>query len=400
MLISYFKNLGNRKCGFLSLCCLFLLSMCSDKQTAQIIEKPIVVGAARFDQYLPQLKNKSLGLLINQSSRVENTLLVDTLVALGSNITKIFTPEHGFAGTYDAGEYVENEHYYKAIPLVSLYGKNKQPSQVQLADIDILIFDIQDVGVRFYTYSSTMYLAMAAVAQAGKKFIVLDRPNPNGHYVAGPVLDTACCRSFVGMLPIPLVYGLTSGELAQMINGENWLPNGLKCELEVIPCTNYRHNRSYSLPVRPSPNLPNDLSIALYPSLALFEGTIISVGRGTAFPFQVIGTPDYPDTTFSFRPQSKAAAKYPKFLNKKCFGQDLRGLKPSQIKFNLDFLLEFYQKSTAKTTFFNPYFNKLAGNLELQKQLEAGLSQAIIYQSWASDLETYKVKRQAYLLYP
>ena len=396
----HFDNLGSWSYRFLSFCILFLGSTCSVKQAAQTVAKPIVVGAARFDRYIPQLKTKSIGLLINQSSRVDKTLLVDTLSALGLNITKIFTPEHGFSGTYDAGEYVENEHYYKNIPLVSLYGKHKQPSQTQLADIDILVFDIQDVGVRFYTYSSTMYLAMAAVAQAGKKFMVLDRPNPNGHYVAGPVLDTACCRSFVGLVPIPIVYGLTSGELAQMINAEGWLPVGLKCDLEVIPCENYRHDRPYSLPISPSPNLPNDLAIALYPALALFEGTTVSVGRGTSAPFQIIGMPDYPDTSFSFMPESNAGSKYPKHLEKTCFGKDFRKLNASEPNFTLDYLVDFYQKSTAKTTFFNTYFSKLAGNLELQKQLEEGLSTTAIYQSWTADLETYIAKRQKYLLYP
>ncbi|HEY8399691.1 MAG TPA: DUF1343 domain-containing protein, partial [Cytophagaceae bacterium] len=306
----------------------------------------IITGAEQLEQYLSLLKNKNVALVVNQTSVVGKTHLVDTLLSLGIKVRKIFSPEHGFRGDADAGERVNNEIDAKTgLPIVSLYGNNKKPNKESLKDVDIVIFDIQDVGVRFFTYISTMHYIMEACAENNKKVLILDRPNPNGHYVDGPVLDLKH-KSFVGMHPIPIVHGLTVGELAMMINGEKWLDSGRTCDLQVIKVKNYDHKKRYSLPVKPSPNLPNDLSIQLYPHLCLFEGTTLSVGRGTEFPFQVVGHPNKAYGTFQFTPKSiPGMAKSPLHENKVCYGIDLRSLSGEESGFQLKYIMELYNKS-------------------------------------------------------
>jgi len=358
-----------------------------------------IPAAYDIEEYLPLLKNKKVGLVVNQTSMVNRTHLLDTLVARKINVVRIFGPEHGFRGQADAGEKVSNEMDTKTgIAVVSLYGKNKKPFPDQLADIDVVVFDIQDVGVRFYTYISTLHYVMEACAENNKQLLVLDRPNPNGMYIDGPVLDTAF-RSFVGMHPIPIVHGLTMAELAQMINGERWLKHGLVCDLRVKKCKNYLHASNYMLPVKPSPNLPNDLAISLYPSLCLFEGTQVSVARGSYFPFQAVGYPDSTYGGFYFIPQSiPGMAKEPMYLGKKCHGIDLRNSKP-EYKFTLAYLIHFYAKAKDKNVYFNNFFNKLAGNAVLMQQLKSEIGEPDIRKTWQPDLEKYKAMRVKYLLY-
>ncbi|GAB4342947.1 MAG: DUF1343 domain-containing protein [Flammeovirgaceae bacterium] len=355
-------------------------------------------GAERIELYLDLLKNKRVALVVNQTSIVGNTHLVDTLLSLGVKIQKIFAPEHGFRGLADAGEKIDNAIDAKTkIPLVSLYGKNKKPTQEQLTDVDVLVFDIQDVGARFYTYISTMHYVMEACAENQKICLILDRPNPNGHYVDGMILELKH-QSFVGMHPIPVVHGLTVGELAKMIVGEKWINQDI--DLKVVSCENYTHSMPYSLPVRPSPNLPNDRAIALYPSLCFFEGTVVSVGRGTDSPFQVIGAPEYTDFSFSFTPQPSLGAKNPLYNGIKCFGKDLRENVFYENPFFLTELIIFYQKFPKKEIFFNDFFTKLAGTETLRKQIENGMSEKEIRQSWQEGLQKYKLMRKKYLLYP
>ena len=360
----------------------------------------ITLGASQFEEYIPLLKNKNVGLVVNQTSVIGNTHLVDTLLSLGVEVRSIFAPEHGFRGVADAGEHVQDGIDTKTgVSIISLYGEHKKPTTDDLLDIDVIIFDIQDVGVRFYTYISTMHYVMEACAEQNKKFIVLDRPNPNGHYVAGPVLDLTY-KSFVGMHPIPIVHGLTVGELAQMINGEGWMKNNVKCDLSVIKMKNYTHETPYSLPIKPSPNLPNDRSIALYPSLCLLEPTIMSIGRGTSFPFQVVGYPDSTYGNFVFTPVStEGASKYPKHQDKNCYGEDLR-INSNDSNFTLKWIIKYYQKynSTAFITSEN-FFDKLAGNSTLRTQLKEGMLEKDIEATWQDDLNIYLKKRSNYLLY-
>lgn len=364
----------------------------------------VVVGAARIDQYLPLLKGKSVGLVVNQTSMVNNIHLLDTLLSLKVDVQVVFAPEHGFRGTADAGEHVKNGFDAKTkTAIVSLYGDNKKPKAAQLKDLDILIFDIQDVGVRFYTYISTLQYVMEACAENKKTLIVLDRPNPNGHYVDGPILDTAY-RSFVGMQQIPIVHGMTVGEYANMLNGEQWLENKVKCELVVITCKNYDHTTFYSLPIKPSPNLPNMNAIYLYPSLCFFEGTdIVSLGRGTDKPFQIYGSNLFKSTLpFSFTPKSVDGAKNPPLLNKECYGYNLSTLTLDSLrkqKFTLQYLLNAYKLSNNKTIFFNSFFSKLSGNKTLKIQIQKGLSEKAIKSSWKMQLNKFKSIRKKYLLY-
>lgn len=374
--------------------------------TTTIADTTIQVAASQFEKYLPILKNKNVALLVNQTSMVGHTHLVDTLLSYGVNIKTIFSPEHGFRGDADAGEKIDNSIDSKTgIPLISLYGKTKKPTQGMLENIDVVVFDVQDVGVRFYTYISTMHYVMEACAESNKKLVILDRPNPNGSYVDGPVLELKH-QSFVGMHPIPIVHGLTVGELAQMINGEGWLDNSTKCDVTIIKTANYNHQKLYSLPIKPSPNLPNDVSIALYPSLCLFEGTKISVGRGTHFPFQIIGYPHKSFGDFTFTPQRiEGMSKYPKHQDKLCNGIDLR-TSNSEAKFSLKHLIAFYNMHTAlyaehddKEMFFNGFFTKLAGTDKLRKQIESGMTEQEIKDSWKGNLDAYKKMRQQYLLY-
>jgi uncharacterized protein YbbC (DUF1343 family) len=361
-------------------------------------EKQIMVGAEQMDQYLPLLKGKRVAILTNHSSMVGNTHLVDTLLSYSINIVNVFAPEHGFRGNQPDGAHIDNSKDQKTgIPIISLYGLNKNLPVEILENIDVLIFDIQDVGVRFYTYISAMAYAMKSCAEKGTSFIVLDRPNPNGMYVDGPMLDSAY-TSYIGTLPLPIVHGLTIGELANMINGEKWMTEKT-CPLTVIPVKNYNHLTKYNLPIKPSPNLPSDKSITLYPSLALFEGTVISVGRGTYQPFLQIGHPQFTDLKHSFTPASipNMSAK-PPLENKKCYGYSFENVtvKPA---FTLKYLLEFYNKYDQKDEFFSPYFNKLVGNGETMKQIKAGLSEAEIKETWQPGLNKYKLMRKKYLLY-
>jgi len=361
----------------------------------------IKTGAEQLDKYLSLLKNKRVGLVINQTATIGQTHLIDTLTSLGITIKRIFAPEHGYRGTADAGEHVSAETDKKTgIPVVSLYGKNKKPSAEQLMDLDIVVYDIQDVGVRFYTYISTMYLVMESCAENHKPFIILDRPNPNGDYVDGPVLDMSL-KSFVGMLPLPVVHGLTSGELAQMINGEKWLKDSLHCSVTIIPVANYTHSTEYILPIKPSPNLPNHQAIRLYPSLGIFEGTNVSVGRGTYFPFQVLGSPYITDTAFSFTPISIVGmAKDPMYMNQKCYGFDLKKVTYKKA-FDLSYVIKMYTLTSNKSTYFGTtnFFDKLCGNTLLKKQITDGLSEAEIRKTWQKELSTYKAMRKKYLLY-
>jgi uncharacterized protein YbbC (DUF1343 family) len=394
---------------FISIFFAFIFLQCGSQKTAtstQIESSPakisgngIIVGAERFDAYLPLLKEKTVAMVVNQTSEVQGKHIVDWLLEKRVNIKKIFAPEHGFRGTADAGEKILSGIDEKTgLPLISLYGKDRKPSEEHLKDIEVVIFDIQDVGARFYTYISTMHYVMEACAEQGKKMVVLDRPNPNGDYVDGFVLDMKH-QSFVGMHPIPVVHGLTVGELAQMINGEGWLAKGVKCSLEVITCENYTHKSSYSLPIKPSPNLPNDRAIYLYPSLCFFEGTVVSVGRGTDSPFQVIGYPDYPDKTFSFTPKSTEGAKNPPFKDQVCYGVDLRHTQDWKYRFSLHELIKFYHSAPDKSKFFNDFINRLAGTDRLRKMIEAGKTEEEIRGSWQEELAAYKQKRKKYLLY-
>lgn len=363
---------------------------------------PIVLGSEQTSEYLPLLRNKRVGLLINHTSRIGQTHLVDTLLSLGVQITTLFSPEHGIRGNADAGEKVDHsKDPNTGLPVISLYGKNKKPTVDQMASVDIVVFDIQDVGVRFYTYISTLHYMMEACAESHVPIVVLDRPNPNGDYIDGPVLEPAF-RSFVGMHPIPVVHGLTVGELARMILGEGWLNTKSPCNLKVIALKNYTHRTPYAPPVPPSPNLPNLKAIRLYPSLCWFEGTDISVGRGTSFPFQAIGYPDAGMGHFRFQPKSLSGmSKNPPHLNQTCYGLDLRA-EGNTHRLTLKYLLEFYQLYPHKEKFFTQakFFDLLAGTNQLRIMIENGKSEPEIKNSWKKGIETYLLKRKPYLLYP
>ena len=367
--------------------------------TAKNDEKDLTIGAARTEIYLPKIKGKKVGLLINHTSMVGEIHLIDFLLQKGISIEKIFAPEHGFRGKADAGEKIDNEIDPKTgIPVVSIYGKNRKPTSEMLAGLDLVIFDIQDVGTRFYTYISSMHYMMEACAENKVKMMVFDRPNPNGHYIDGPIRESEF-KSFVGMHPIPVVHGLTVGELARMINGEGWLEGSLTCDLEVVSMENYAHADRYPLPVKPSPNLPNDQSVNLYPSLCFFEGTKMSIGRGTHFPFQVIGYPNEKFGKFSFTPESiDGMAKHPRLEGEKCFGVDLRNVNRPD-KLDLNYVIKFYKLWEGEEPFFTKYFNTLAGTAKLRKQIENGMTEMEIRASWQEDLEKYKLLRKKYLLY-
>lgn len=362
----------------------------------------IRTGAEQPEKYLHLLKEKKVGLIVNQSSLVGEQHLLDFLLENEIDVVKVFSPEHGFRGDADAGEKITDERDSKTgLPIVSLYGKNKKPTVEQLSEIDLLIFDIQDVGVRFYTYISTLHYVMESCAENKKELLVLDRPNPNGDYLAGPVLKKEF-QSFVGMHPIPIVHGCTVGELAQMINGEAWLKDGVNCRLNIIPAAGYNHNHSWSLKVKPSPNLPNDLSIRLYPSLCFFEATHASIGRGTQFPFQVIGFPDEKFGKFSFIPESiDGMAKNPKQKGKVCYGYDLRN-ELLDHRFSISYFLDFYTKFENEEDFISSerWFNLLAGTDQLIKDIRAGKELEEIESSWNGELINYKKMRNKYLLYP
>lgn len=369
-------------------------------------DAPIIVAANRTSTYLPFLRQKRLAVVANQTSLIFNpsghTHLVDSLLALNMNINKVFAPEHGFRGEADAGEKVKDGFDAKTgLPLISLYGKNRKPSAEQLKDIDVVLFDIQDVGVRFYTYLATLQLVMEACAENNIPLVVLDRPNPNADFIDGPTME-AQHTGFLGMTEIPLVYGMTIGEYAKMINEEGWLANSKKANLTIIPLENWTHESRYSLPVRPSPNLPNDIAVNLYPSLGLFEGTNINAGRGTEFQFQRYGASFLDSTQYSFKytPRPNFGSKDPKEKGKVCFGQDLSQI-PRLNTVLLKWLIDAYQNATDKTKVFNTSgFTKHAGTEKLQKQIEAGLSEEEIKATWQPDLEKFRKIRAKYLIYP
>ncbi len=353
------------------------------------------LGAERLDAYLPLIENKKVGVVGNQTSMIGNTHLVDSLLSLRIDVVKVFSPEHGFRGKADAGVKVENGTDSKTgLPIISLYGKNKKPYPKQLEGIDVILFDIQDVGARFYTYISTLHYIMEAAAENNISVIVLDRPNPNGHYLDGPIREKGF-ESFVGMHAIPIVHGMTIGEYAKMINGENWI--AVNCDLTVIVIENYTRKMKYDLPIKPSPNLPNAKAINLYTSLCLFEGTTISIGRGTKYPFQHFGAP-YLESNYSFTPKSGAGSKYPKHENKECFGTNLRLEKPLTA-INLNWIIEAYKQCPEKEEFFNNFFDKLAGTDKLRKQIIAEKTQKEIKESWQEGLEEFKEIRRKYLIY-
>ncbi len=366
----------------------------------------LMVGAEQIDEYIYLLEGKNIGITMNQSSRIGNELLLDSLLKRNINVKKVFCPEHGFRGKADAGQKVEDDiDAATRLPIISLYGSNKKPSLESLEGIDLMLFDIQDVGVRFYTYISTLHYVMEACAENDIPLIVLDRPNPNGHYVDGPVLDLEF-KSFVGMHQVPVVHGMTIGEYAQMINGEAWLKHGIICDLKVIPLVGYTHDMKYELPVKPSPNLPNYRSILLYPSLCFFEGTDMSIGRGTTNQFQVIGHPKFFEFDFHFTPVSREGAKDPKHKNTICFGNDLTKLPTTTVKkngqLNLGYLMEFYELAKEKgfDFFTRPdFFDLLAGSDNLRLQIINGKSEFEIKSTWNDELMAFKEIRQKYLLY-
>ena len=365
-------------------------------------------GAFNIAKYLPMLKGKRVAIVVNQSSVMEDkTHLLDTLLALEIDVKKIFAPEHGFRGKADAGEVLNDEIDNKTgLPIISLYGKKRGPDKKDLEGVDIIVFDIQDVGVRFYTYISTLAYVMKSASNEDIPVIVLDRPNPNGHYIDGSVLDEKF-KSFVGMFPIPIVYGMTIGELAQMMVGEKWIDSDKECDLTVIKCTNYTHLSHYKLPVAPSPNLPDFLAVSLYPSLCFFEGTTVSVGRGTDKPFEQIGHPKLKgDYDYFFIPKPNLGSKHPKHNEEKCYGVDLSTLKVKDFrargKIDLSWLIDFYKKIHEKDKFFldNNWIDKLAGTDMLRKMIVLGKSDEEIHQEWKADLDKFNSKRKKYLLYP
>lgn len=363
-------------------------------------------GADRLEELFPLLENKRISLVVNQTSLVQNVHLLDTLYNKGMHITQVFAPEHGFRGDADAGEFIKNGKDYRTqVPIISLYGKNKKPQPAQLQQTDIVIFDIQDVGARFYTYISTMFYVMQACTENNKELIILDRPNPCD-YIDGPVLDMKY-KSFVGMLPIPVLHGCTIGELAQMINGEGWLGNNLQCPLKVITIEDWKHGQPYSLPVKPSPNLPNDQAIALYPSLCPFEGTSVSVGRGTDFPFQIIGSPTTKNLKFHFMPHSmKGSDKHPLHQDTYCYGLNLSSEKNIPKGFSLQYVIQFYNyfqnltKHAEKEFFTRPHwFDLLMGTNQVRLDILKNKTEEQIRSAWQKKLNQYKEIRKKYLLY-
>lgn len=379
----------------------------------------IKTGAENFEKYLPLLSGKRIGVITNQTGtiikrtyysaevthgkamRTDTIHLVDFLLEAKTDVQKIYAPEHGFRGTADAGELIKDGKDTKTgLPIISLYGNNKKPSAAQLDGIDIMVFDLQDVGARFYTYISSLHYVMEACAENNISLIVLDRPNPNGGIVDGPILEKEY-TSFVGMHPIPILHGITIGEYAKMINGEKWLKNGIQCELTIISCTNYSRDMPYSLPVKPSPNLPNDQAINLYASLCLFEGTNVSMGRGTDKQFQIYGSPHLPKDkfAFTFTPKPNEGAKDPVYNGKLCYGEDLSGIETVD-KLELKWLIQAYNTTDDKSKFFIPFFTKLAGTKQLQLQIESGKTEDEIRRSWEKGLIAFRETRKMYLIYP
>ncbi|MBN1158912.1 MAG: DUF1343 domain-containing protein [Bacteroidales bacterium] len=369
--------------------------------TAQEIQ--IQNGAERLELYMPLLRNENVGMVANQTSVIGSLHLVDVLLDNGIKMVKIFSPEHGFSGSVDAGVAVIGaDDIRTGISIYSLYGSKTKPSPDDLKEIDVMIFDLQDVGARFYTYISTLHNVMEACAENGIELIILDRPNPNGHYIDGPLLEKGF-ESFVGIHPIPVVYGMTIGELAQMINGEGWLQGGIQCDLKIIPCKGYTHGTPYTLPVHPSPNITTMEAVYLYPSLCFFEGTVMNVGRGTDFPFRLFGHPDYPDRSFSYMPSSNSGNADPLHKGQQCSGVDLTGMHADSLfamgRINLGWIMEAYESMDMGRSFFNGYFNTLAGNSSLMEQIIKGLTEEEIRKTWEPDLNKFRQIRTKYLLY-
>lgn len=373
--------------------------------TSSVVSKEIITGAENFDNYAALLKGKKVGIVTNQTGIVTSdngTIIsvVDFLLDKKIDIKKIYAPEHGFRGTADAGELIKDgKDTQTGLPIISLYGNNKKPKDEQLQGIDVMVFDLQDVGARFYTYISTLHYIIEACAENNIPLIVFDRPNPNGGIIDGPILEKEN-TSFIGMHAIPVLHGMTIGEYAQMINGEKWTKNTTPCKLTVISCSNYNRNMPYHLPVKPSPNLPNDQAINLYASLCFFEGTNISLGRGTEKQFQIYGSPNLPEAkfTYSFTPQPNVGSKEPPLKGIKCFGEDLS--KAEKVKrLELKWLIKAYNNTTDKSKFFIPFFTKLAGTTKLQEQIVSGKSEDQIRESWEDGLTKFRVIRKKYLIY-
>lgn len=369
----------------------------------------IYPGIYQTEQYLKLIEGKKIGIVSNQTGVINGVHLADTLIALKQNVVKVFCPEHGFRGTADAGAKVDNSIDSKTgLPIISLYGKNKKPAAQQLADIEVVVFDLQDVGVRFYTYISTLHYVMEACAESNISVIILDRPNPNAHYIDGAILDTANHRSFIGMHPVPVVYGMTIGEYGQMINGEKWLKNGIQCKLTVIPCENYTHDKKYSLPVKPSPNLPNDRSIELYPTLCFFESTNLSLGRGTNKQFQILGHPllsSVKEASFSFTPVPNEGASDPVLNGQLCYGFDMSEgnsiFEWKNDQLNIGIIIKMYQLFPEKDKFFKKTnsIELLSGYSEFRTQIESSVPEEEIRKGWQAGIEEFKKTRLKYLIY-
>lgn len=382
----------------------YLFLVCLSFTFQALAAQKVTTGAARMNRLLPLLEEKRVALVVNQTSMVGGTHLLDTLIASGIEVRKVFAPEHGFRGNADAGETIRNgKDIRTGVPILSLYGKSKKPGAEQLRDVDVVLFDIQDVGARFYTYISTMHYVMEACAENDKQMLITDRPNPCD-YVDGPVRRPGL-KSFVGMHAIPILHGCTVGELAQMINGEGWLANGKQCRLSILPVEGWQHGQPYSLPVKPSPNLPNDQAIALYASLCPFEGTAVSVGRGTHYPFQVIGSPDIRVSSFRFKPEAlEGFDKNPMYKGQYCYGNNLRAANAPK-GFSLKYVIAYYQAyrnvGKADKFFTRPeWFDLLVGNKTVRQQIMKGLDEEEIRAGWQEELEAYRKIRQKYLLYP
>ena len=401
----------------LLVCYLFASASCgTPKNNFSGSTDPIITGTERSDFYLPILKDKKVGIVTNQTGGLHkkgkmivlnggeadeadvNISIVDYLISNKIAVQKIFAPEHGFRGTADAGEHiVDGKDTKTGLPIISLYGNNKKPKPEQLSGIDVMVFDLQDVGARFYTYISSLHYIMEACAENNIPLFVMDRPNPNRAIVDGPMLEKEY-TSFVGMHPIPLLHGMTIGEYARMINGEKWLKNGVQCDLKVIHCLNYKRDMPYELPVKPSPNLPNAQAVNLYASLCLFEGTNVSVGRGTEKQFQIYGSPFLPKSDFSFTPIPNFGAKEPVYKDQLCYGEDLTQIEKVK-QLELKWLLKAYNSTSDKSKFFNDFFTKLAGTKKLQQQIESGVSENEIRKSWEKGLQDFKKMREKYLIY-
>ncbi len=383
----------------------FTLIIISIFFNANLTKAQLKTGAENIIDNLSLLENKKVAVVANNTSMINKTHLIDSLISLKINIVKIFSPEHGFKGNFSAGAKVEGEKFNdNKIPLISLYGNNRKPTKKQLKGVDLVVFDIQDVGVRFYTYISTMTYVMEACAENNIPIIVLDRPNPNGFYVDGPVLEKKY-SSFIGLHSVPVVYGMTIGEYALMVNEERWMKNEIKCNLKIVKLSNYNRNKIYNLSVHPSPNLQTTEAILLYPSLCFFEGTNVSIGRGTEHPFEIIGSPEFSKGSYSFIPKSiKGVADNPKYLGKKCNGYYLKEFANNYLRsyyhLYLFWLKGFYDDSKNKSEFFTSYFDKLAGSDKLRKQIIAGKTIEEIQKSWEEDLLEFLKIREKYLLYP